>query len=140
MTPKRCAKIHATCFTTPRPWSEAEFQSLLESPNIFVCDNPSGFAIGRMAGPEAELLTIAVKPEARGKGIGRALLSQFEMQAVKNGAEELFLEVATNNAAAIALYTSARYSRCGHRKDYYQTPKGPRISATVFKKRLATRG
>ncbi|MBV1863432.1 MAG: ribosomal protein S18-alanine N-acetyltransferase [Rhodobacteraceae bacterium] len=138
MTPKRCATIHASCFTTPRPWSEAEFKSLLHSPNIYICEDPSGFAMGRMAGPEAELLTIAVKPEMCGNGIGRALLSRFEKQAVMLGAKELFLEVATNNAAAIALYTSAGYSRCGQRKDYYETPKGSRLSATVFKKLLAT--
>jgi len=138
MTPKRCAALHATCFTTPRPWSQAEFESLLQSPNIFLCDDPSGFAMGRIAGPEAELLTIAVKPEARGNGIGRALLNRLEIQSVKLGATELFLEVATNNVAALALYTSAGFSQCGQRKDYYEISKGSRLSAAVFKKLLVT--
>jgi ribosomal-protein-alanine N-acetyltransferase len=134
MTPKRCAEIHAACFTTPRPWSEAEFVDLLNSAPVFLCSRPEGFALGRIAGPEAELLTIAVTPEARGQGIGAGLLIEFETYAAKQGASDFFLEVAADNIAARALYAKAGYQQCGLRKDYYETPRGPRISALVLRR------
>lgn len=134
MTPKRCAEIHADCFTRPRPWSETEFTSLLDTAGIFLCAQPNGFALGRLAGPEAELLTIAVIPDARGQGVGAALLKDFETQASKQGATDFFLEVAADNKAAIGLYTKAGYQQCGLRKDYYESPRGPRISALVLRR------
>jgi len=136
MTPKRCAEIHAASFTTPRPWSESEFIDLLDNPHVFLCAHKNGFALGRIAGPEAELLTIAVEPAARGYGIGRLLLQAFENQARTRNAEELFLEVAADNATATALYLSEGYSQNGLRKDYYQSAKGPKISALVFSKKI----
>jgi len=134
MTPERCAEIHAACFTTPRPWSAAEFSELLDSKPVFICARNQGFALGRIAGPEAELLTIAVLPQARGQGIGAALLADFQRQATAFGATDFFLEVATGNTAAIALYTKAGYQHCGLRKDYYETPRGPRVSALVLRR------
>lgn len=134
MTPHRCAEIHATCFTTPRPWSEAEFTDLLNSAQVFLCPRPDGFALGRIAGPEAELLTIAVTPAARGQGTGTALLADFHTEASARGATDFFLEVADGNTAAIALYAKAGYQQCGLRKDYYETPRGPRVSALVLRR------
>ncbi len=134
MTPKRCAQIHAACFTTPRPWSEPEFAELLASKHVFLCARAEGFALGRIAGPEAELLTIAVLPDCRAQGIGAGLLADFHTQATALGASDFFLEVATDNTAAIALYLRAGYTECGIRKDYYETPRGPRISARVLRR------
>ncbi len=134
MTPKRCAEIHAACFTTPRPWSEPEFADLLASEHVFLCARPQGFALGRIAGPEAELLTIAVLPNYRAQGIGAELLADFHAQATALGATDFFLEVANDNTAAIALYSRAGYAQCGIRKDYYETPRGPRISALVLRR------
>ncbi len=136
MTPKRCAEIHAACFTTPRPWTETEFADLLASEHVFLCTRPQGFALGRIAGPEAELLTIAVLPEHRVQGIGAGLLADFHAQAAALGASDFFLEVASDNTPAIALYTRAGYRQCGIRKDYYETPRGPRVSALVLGRRL----
>ncbi len=136
MTPERCAEIHAVCFTVPRPWSAAEFADLLVLREIYQCDHHSGFSLGRIAGPEAELLTLAVLPEARRQGLGKTLLSGFEAVAKKRGAEELFLEVAMDNAAAIQLYKRAGFTQCGRRKDYYESPRGPKLSAAVYKKQL----
>lgn len=134
MTPETCADIHKACFTTPRPWTAAEFTDFLSSPNCFFCTEENGFALGRIAGPEAELLTLAVVPDAQGKGIGRRLLVDFEDQARSLGAEELFLEVSTTNAAAVHLYETAGYEKSGLRKNYYESPNGPRISAALYRK------
>ncbi|MFN3938429.1 MAG: ribosomal-protein-alanine acetyltransferase, partial [Gemmobacter sp.] len=56
---------HARCFTSPPPWSEAAFAAALADPNGFLCGEGAGFALGRVTLDEAELLTLAVAPEAR---------------------------------------------------------------------------
>lgn len=137
MTPQQLAAIHAECFTVPRPWSAEEFADMLGTESIFLCAQPEGFALGRIAGPEAELLTLAVRPAEQGKGLGRQLLRQYEAEARKRGATEAFLEVAVHNDAAIHLYRSEGYADAGWRKDYYEGPTGSKISCLVLSKELA---
>ncbi|MGC9370487.1 MAG: ribosomal protein S18-alanine N-acetyltransferase [Paracoccaceae bacterium] len=136
MTPEALAALHAGSFTTPRPWSAAEFEDLLSGPGVFVLGDASGFVMGRVIAGEAELLTIAVAPEGRRRGTGRALLARFEAEARARGAEDAFLEVAADNTAARALYQSAGYAQAGRRKGYYQAPDGARIDALVLRKEV----
>jgi ribosomal-protein-alanine N-acetyltransferase len=82
-------------------------------------DAPLGFALGRVQADQAEILTIAVRPGARGQGVGRALLHGLLAEAAKRGALELFLEVAEPNAAARALYAGAGAKEVGRRRRYY---------------------
>lgn len=107
-------------------------------PGVFlVTGQGPGFALGRAIAGEAELLTLAVAPAARGQGHGRSILTAFEAQALAQEAEMAFLEVAADNAPAIALYQSAGYRESGLRKGYYTTPDGAKIDALLFKKALA---
>lgn len=120
----RLAALHARCFTVPRPWNAAEFAGFLADPTVFLCthDGPqglAGFAVGRVAADEAELLTIAVLPGLRRAGHGRALVRLFEAAAVARGARSIFLEVAAGNAAALALYRGAGFRTVGRRRGYY---------------------
>jgi ribosomal-protein-alanine N-acetyltransferase len=82
-------------------------------------DQPLGFALGRVQADQAEILTIAVRPGARGQGVGRALLNALLTEAAKRGALDLFLEVAEPNAAARALYAGAGAKEVGRRRRYY---------------------
>jgi [ribosomal protein S18]-alanine N-acetyltransferase len=107
MTPADLARLHAACFTMPRPWGAAEFADLLASPLVFLVAEPAGFALGRAVADEAELLTLAVDPSARRQGSGRRLLTKFEAEAASRGATSAFLDVAAGNDAARALYLSA---------------------------------
>lgn len=118
-SPEHLAALHARCFSAPPPWSAAAFQGLLQSAGVFLCSGTWGFALGRVALDEAELLTLAVEPEARRAGHGRALLAAFEAKAVARGAGTAFLEVAAGNAAACALYRQAGYRQAGIRRGYY---------------------
>jgi ribosomal-protein-alanine N-acetyltransferase len=137
LTPEDLAALHAACFTTPRPWSAKEFADLLASPTVFLVtgEGPS-FALGRAVAGEAELLTLAVAPEARGRRLGRLALQGYEAEARMRGAEDAFLEVATDNPVAISLYLSEGYCESGRRKGYYVTPEGAKIDALVFTKRI----
>lgn len=138
MTPEALAALHATAFaTSPRPWSAAEFAALLAEPSTLLATLPGGFALGRVAGPEAELLTLAVAPDARRRGTGTALVIAFEAAAAARGAEEAFLEVAAGNAAARALYDRLGYRRRGLRRGYYPRAGAPPVDALVLGKSLA---
>ncbi|MBP7240643.1 GNAT family N-acetyltransferase [Amaricoccus sp.] len=137
MTAEALAALHARCFDTgPPPWSAASFVGLLEDPACFLLARPGGFALGRAAAGEAELLTIAVAPEARRGGVGRALLAAFEAEATRRGAEEAFLEVSEANAAARALYAGAGYSVAGRRPGYYRRADNSPVAALTLRKRL----
>lgn len=135
--PEALAALHARCFrAAPPPWSAADFAALLAEPVNFLVARPGGFALGRTAAGEAELLTIAVAPEARRGGLGRGLLAHFEAVARARGAAEAFLEVAEGNAAARALYAGAGYAVAGLRPRYYRDGRGGAEAALTLRKAL----
>lgn len=136
MTAAEMARLHATAFTTPRPWSEAEISDLLASPFCFALTEPGGFLLGRVVAGEAELLTIAVAPAARRQGLGRKLAQGFLDRARHQGAESAFLEVAAGNDAARALYAAIGFSPAGKRRGYYQRPDGTTDDALILVRTL----
>lgn len=70
-------------------------------------------------GEEAHILTIAVRPELRGQGIGRWLLLHLLAEAQEAGCASVLLEVRPSNEAAIRLYESLGFAVIGRRKRYY---------------------
>ena len=101
MTPEKLAELHAVCFVdAPRPWTAAEFRELLTGEGVKLLCHSRGFAVVRLAGPEAELLTIAVAPEARRQGIGRLLVTDMVKLALMADVKEVLLEVSETNDAA----------------------------------------
>lgn len=114
------ARLHAASFVLPAPWSESEFASTLNSPFSFALTQDKGFLLGQVVAGEAELLTIAVAPEARRQGTGRALVEAFMTEARSRGAETAFLEVAETNLAARSVYAAAGFAQTGRRKGYYR--------------------
>ncbi|WP_134678373.1 ribosomal protein S18-alanine N-acetyltransferase [Paracoccus ravus] len=133
MTSDLLADLHLRCFAThPRPWSAAEIEDLLASHLNFLLIRPQGFLIGRTVADEAELLTVAVSPEARRQGVARSLLSEFRDTARMRGATEAFLEVASDNAGARALYLSEGWADVGQRRNYY----APGIDAVLMRQGL----
>jgi len=135
MTPDALARLHATCFVVPRPWRATEFAGLLSQDTVFLeTQGETGFILGRAIVDEAELLTLAVAPEARRCGVARALVAAFEGEATRRGARRSFLEVAQTNTPAIALYESAGYIRIAMRPNYYTPQTGASVSALIMEK------
>ena len=132
MSPEELARIHAASFTTPRPWSAQEFAYLLDQRFNFLLDEPGAFLLGRVVADEAELLTLAVAPEARRRGAGARLVRTFLAAAQDRSAVSAFLEVAADNEAARALYRQTGWRESGLRKGYYQSPENARIDAVVM--------
>jgi ribosomal-protein-alanine N-acetyltransferase len=111
------AALHAACF--PDPWNAAAISALLVAPGSFAYAHEEGFVLARAAGGEAEILTLAVAPAARGQGLGRRLLQAAIARARELGAERMFLEVGTENPTALALYARLGFTKVGTRKGYY---------------------
>jgi ribosomal-protein-alanine N-acetyltransferase len=126
----RLAVLHASAFD--RPWSEAEMLDLMDGGAAALATDV-GFLLIRLTGEEAEVLTLAVRPEARGRGLGRALIEAALAHARAAGASGMFLEVAADNAPALALYERAGFARLGTRRGYYPRPGGPAVDALTLR-------
>lgn len=136
------AIVHAACFD--RAWSQADMQTHLEAgPTIaFVAalrhsTDIAGFALARLVAQEAEILSIAVRPELRRSGIAATLLTRIETEIGLRGGGDLFLEVAADNEAAIALYGAAGLRAGGRRVGYYTRSASPAVDAIVLTKRIS---
>jgi len=79
-----------------------------------------GYAGLDHGGDVADVMTIAVAPSARGRGLGRRLLDELETRARAGRAASVMLEVRADNAAAIGLYDRAGYTVVSTRRRYYQ--------------------
>ena len=125
--PALLAGLHAACFA--EEWSTDAVTALLAMPGAFVgvaeqAGEPVGFHLSRTAADEAEIISIGVRPDARRAGIGAALLVDAMDRARAAGSAALFVEVAADNAAAIALYRRTGFAQVGRRAGYYATPAG----------------
>lgn len=122
------------------PWTEGNFRDALAAGNLCLVGEQSGklaaYAVLQMVAGEAELLTMAVLPAARRKGLGRQLLSELIARASVYRAAAIWLEVRVSNTAAIALYHEAGFAEIGWRKGYYQTAQG-REDAIMMRLALA---
>jgi ribosomal-protein-alanine N-acetyltransferase len=119
--PALLASIHRAGFD--EPWSEAFFAALLNQAGvsawIAACPQPVGFILMRAVAEMAEVLTLAVRPDHRGRGVGRALVERALAEMTARHARKCFLEVAKDNAAAVMLYRACGFSLCGERPRYY---------------------
>jgi len=123
------------------PWNREAFATLLGQPGVLGllarCEGvPTGFILLRQAADEAEILTLVVGPTLRGRGIGKVLISEAISRLSNLGARRLFLEVADDNAAALALYRWAGFSQVGRRPGYYRRAGQGTTNALVLEKRL----
>jgi ribosomal-protein-alanine N-acetyltransferase len=80
--------------------------------------------------PDADVQTIAVLPEARRSGLGRALMGQMIAEARRRGVREVFLEVRADNPGAQSLYESLGFEAIAVRPRYYM-PDG--VDAVVMR-------
>ena len=120
----RLAVLHASAFPPAERWGEVAIRSMLDMRDAFgiVADDEggeAGFILAGALGGEAEILTLAVRPERRREGVGAALLGAAAVAVAARGAEALFLEVSERNMEARALYAGAGCAEVGRRKRYY---------------------
>ncbi len=133
------AALHARAFH--RGWGEDEVAGLLLQPNVvthraMAGRTMAGFIMSRLAGDEAEILSVASAPAWRGRGIARALLALHMRRLAGLGTRTLFLEVGENNAAALSLYARAGFAQVSRRENYYAEETGVPSAALVLRRDL----
>ena len=110
----------------PTPWSRTLFEEEIGRAfsDALVAVSPEsgevlGYAICWIVADESHLLNIAVRPDARGRGVGGALLGECILRSARAGAGRIHLEVRAGNASAIRMYEREGFSFLGVRRGYY---------------------
>ncbi|MDP3854667.1 GNAT family N-acetyltransferase [Phenylobacterium sp.] len=129
------AGVHGRAFSGG--WAASEIAGLLDGPGGFALlieeAEPLAFILCRAVAGEAEILTLAVDPAARRRGLALALVEAATGAARMAGAQTLFLEVAHDNAAARGLYAKAGFQEVGLRRGYYDRGPNPPANAVVMR-------
>jgi len=122
------------------PWSASQYKEEFSSPTRhFVVAVDEAQSIVGYAGvfapgaAEADILTVGVVPEHRGKGIAKALMALITDWAKVQGSTAMMLEVKVDNPEAIGLYESLGYTKLNIRKDYF----GAGLDAQVMRLELS---
>jgi ribosomal-protein-alanine N-acetyltransferase len=111
-------------------WSESTYREELADTagtrHYFLVEE-DGLLIGwaglATVGGQGDVLTIGVRPESQGRGVGTRLLAALLDEATVRGCGEVFLEVRADNDRARRLYERFGFASVGIRKRYYQ-PSG----------------
>ncbi|MGN7160015.1 GNAT family N-acetyltransferase [Sphingomonas sp. SAFR-052] len=122
-------------------WTASQCLGMLSLPGVWLtlardADGLTGFALTRTVADDAELLLLAVRPERRGRGIGRALLQHAADEAQARGAVRLCLEMRAGNDAT-RLYVSEGFEKRGERRNYYGGRGGERFDAHTYVRSLS---
>lgn len=132
------AKLHAKCFFDA--WGPPMLRQILGMPGAFGYvarragyGSVVGFALGRVAADECELLSLGVEPDFRSQGLGAQLLAAAMSRAAAEKARWFFLEVAEDNKSARRLYENYGLTGVGQRLDYYENADGSRTNAYTMR-------
>ncbi|MBQ4473998.1 MAG: ribosomal protein S18-alanine N-acetyltransferase [Lachnospiraceae bacterium] len=122
----RVLEIEEASFSDP--WSEAGFADAMKAPGAMCTvaargEKIEGYAIFYTVMDEAQLLNVAIAPEARGQKIGERMLVIAMQKLEMRGIRHFYLEVRESNEAARALYTKIGFGEDGIRRDFYEKPR-----------------
>ena len=110
------------------PWTPYMIAEELSSPasRYWIAADESGDVVGyggaKVGGDQADVMTIGVRPHARGQGIGATILGELLAWSREAGAREIFLDVRPSNEGAIGLYESRGFVEIGRRPRYFRNP------------------
>lgn len=109
----------------PDPWTEKAFREELAAPGRRYLVAEEGGVVAGYAGllvvvDDAHVVTLAVAPEARGRGLGTRLMLRLVEEAREAGAAHLTLEVRVSNQPAQSLYRRFGFATVGVRRHYYR--------------------
>ena len=114
----------------PSPWTRAMYEDeLRHAETAFVAvlragaTSVAGYCSYRIVADELQVNNVAVRPECRGRGFGRALVEAALAHARAAGARTALLEVRRSNLAAQRLYLRLGFAQVGERPGYYGHPE-----------------
>ena len=129
------AEIEKVCFHAP--WSADMLREELGK-GLFLVAERDGVAVGYVGCQtvldEGYITNVAVSPDCRRQGVGRALIGTLVSHAGAQGLAFVTLEARTSNMPAIALYENACFQKVGVRKNFYTAPVEDALLMTFFLK------
>ena len=130
--------LEQQCFSLP--WTAEQLKSQLkDNQHEFIAAfAPDGTVLGYVGMmyvlDEGYIANVAVSPDARRRGVGRALIAALLDRAAELELAFVTLEVRPSNAAAIALYAGFGFEVVGRRKNYYDKPSEDALLMTLYRK------
>jgi len=137
--------INTNMDTLPEHYSDYFYYEILaEFPETFLVAEIDGALVGYVMcrieygfshlkrlglARKGHVVSIAVKPEHRGKGIGTALMRASQDAMVAKTATESYLEVRVTNSEAIALYQRLGYAVSSRLEAYYKDGEAALVMA-----------
>lgn len=129
---KAIAALEKECFS--KPWSEEAVLESFENGTAFLIFEEKGEVLGyaglQVVLGEGYITNIAVTETARGRGIGKSLVTELINFDKSNSLEFISLEVRESNTNAISLYTKCGFEVVGKRKNFYTLPTEDAIIMT----------
>jgi [ribosomal protein S18]-alanine N-acetyltransferase len=106
------------------PWSPEQFWQELAQPTrtylvALEAEEVVGYAGTFVMPPDADIQTVAVRPDQQGRGVARLLLTALIDDAEGRGTTHTLLEVRADNARALGLYESLGFVPISRRRRYY---------------------
>lgn len=131
------ANLHKSSFS--RGWGAHDFALFLQDQTMKVLGafnnggrDPLGFLLVRCVADEAEVISLAVGPKHRRRGVAEGLLDVAIDALYEKGIKQLHLEVDENNRGAVELYSHAGFEVVGERRAYYQGKSGEKASNALM--------
>lgn len=128
------AGLERTCFSAP--WSEKAITETMQGDSVFLVAEEDGKVVGYIGSyhchPEGYVTNVAVAPEMRRRGIGRALVEELIARGKGLSLSFWTLEVRESNEGAIALYSSIGFKKVGKRPRFYSNPEEAALLMTYY--------
>ncbi|MFZ5641977.1 MAG: ribosomal protein S18-alanine N-acetyltransferase [Bacillota bacterium] len=126
MQPEHIDQVMETeLLSFPTPWTRRAFQFEVTENDFasyivaLIDGRVVGYAGMWIVLDEAHITNVAIHPDYRGKGYGRALMTELLTRAAVLGGVKITLEVRVSNKAARSLYKSLGFVEMGMRRKYY---------------------
>lgn len=108
----------------PTPWRLSQFLDEIANPLSHIWallekDNLVGYICFWIVADEIHIMNIAIRPDMRGRGMAKLLLTKLINVAIDKDISQIWLEVRPSNKAAISLYLHLGFKKVGIRKGYY---------------------
>ncbi|MCE2926176.1 MAG: GNAT family N-acetyltransferase [Rickettsiales bacterium] len=130
------AEIHRESF--PMYWDLTAFNDFFNIPQTRALMIGEGaMIVFRQSGEQADIITLAVRPNHRRQGFARKLVLAALEELKASRAEQIFLDVEVGNSPAIKLYESIGFLVQRRRKLYYRQKDGSYTDALVMSKKIA---
>ena len=130
----KLAELETLCFS--EPWSEKALSEEIDNPAAYFVTAVEGDTVLGYGGMhtvlgESYIDNIAVFPEYRGRGVGRAITQALIDRAKADDGLFNTLEVRTSNTPAIGLYAALGFETAGVRKRFYTDPEEDGLIMTL---------